>query len=62
MTATWQQYAADFNALTDEGIEDECDQCRRVIDEAESWLEAVAAWEADGKPRKIKDWIDGLSK
>jgi hypothetical protein len=55
MTATWQQYANDFNALTDEQIEGECDQCRRDIDEAESWLEAVAAWEADGKPRKIRE-------
>jgi hypothetical protein len=54
MSAAWQQYANDFNALTDEEIEAECDQCRRDIDEAESWLEAVAAWEADGKPRYVK--------
>jgi hypothetical protein len=55
MSATWQQYANDFNALTDEQIEAECDQCRRDIDEAESWLEAVAAWEAAGRPRREQE-------
>lgn len=50
----WQMYENDFNAMTDEEIEDECRQCRDQVDEAESWLEAVAAWEAAGKPRKVE--------
>lgn len=48
---TWEKYEADFNALTDNQIEFECSGCRDKIDEAESWLEAVAAWEKAGKPR-----------
>lgn len=47
----WRQYAADFDALTDEQIKYECDSALRDLEEAESWLEAVAAWEAAGKPR-----------
>jgi hypothetical protein len=47
----WKQYAADFDALTDEEIESETRSCRDQVDEAESWLEAVASWEAAGKPR-----------
>lgn len=48
---TWRRYAADFNAMTDAEIESECNFERSLLDEAESWLEAVAAWEAAGKPR-----------
>ncbi len=48
----WKQFEADFNAMTDEEIEHECRICRDQVDEAESWLEAVASWEAAGKPRK----------
>lgn len=48
---SWTRYAADFRALNDKEIEAESDQCRNQIDEAESWLEAVASWEAAGKPR-----------
>jgi hypothetical protein len=47
----WTQYAADFRAMSDADIESECDQCRNQVDEAESWLEAVASWERAGKPR-----------
>ena len=47
----WKQYAADFNALSDEQIEYESSVCRDLVEEAESWLEAVASWEAAGKPR-----------
>ena len=47
----WKQYEADFRILTDEEIERESQSCRDQIDEAESWLEAVASWEAAGKPR-----------
>jgi len=53
MTDAWKQYAADFDAMTDEEIEHErkCAQC--LVDEQEGWLEAVASWEAAGKPRSI---------
>jgi len=47
----WKQYAADFSAMTDAEIEEETRQCRDQVDEAESWLEAVASWEDAGKPR-----------
>lgn len=47
----WFQYEADFNAMSDEEIASEVADCRNRIDEDESWLEAVAAWEAAGKPR-----------
>lgn len=50
MTA-WAQYQGDFNAMTDEEIEYENNQCHDQINEAENWLEAVAAWTAAGKPR-----------
>jgi len=51
MTDLWKQFAADFNALTDAEIEAECEAERTKLEEAESWLEAVASWEAAGKPR-----------
>lgn len=55
MTEAWKQYEADFNGMNDAEIEDQCNVCHNEIDEAESWLEAVAAWKAAGKPRKTKD-------
>lgn len=51
MTEAWKQYAADFDAMTDEEIESETQSCLDQVDEAERWLEAVASWEAAGKPR-----------
>jgi len=51
MTKPWAKYANDFNAMTDEEIERECEVERDKLNEAEEWLEAVTAWEADGKPR-----------
>ena len=53
MNDLWKKYAADFRAMTDAEIEAECEQCRNQIDEAEDWLEAVASWEAAGRPRKV---------
>lgn len=47
----WKQYAADFKAMTDEEIESERRAAQDLVDEQESWLEAVASWEAAGKPR-----------
>ncbi len=51
MREAWKQYAADFNALTDEEVEEERQRAQDLVDEQESWLEAVASWEAAGKPR-----------
>jgi hypothetical protein len=49
--AAWKKYAADFRAMSDEEIHEESNRCSEQVDEAESWLEAVASWEAAGKPR-----------
>jgi hypothetical protein len=49
--STWQKYAADFNAMTDQEIEHECNVSRDQVEEAEDWLDAVASWEAAGRPR-----------
>lgn len=49
--AAWSQYQNDFDAMTDAEIEHEVRQSQDQLDEAESWLEAVAAWKAAGKPR-----------
>lgn len=51
MTEAWREYAADFDAMSDEEIERESERSRQEVDEHESWLEAVASWEAAGKPR-----------
>jgi len=50
----WKKYAADFNAMSDAEVERERNAEREKLEEAEDWLEAVAAWEAAGKPRSIK--------
>jgi len=51
MDDAWKRYEADFNAMTDEDIEIETRRCEDMLAEAENWLEAVASWEAAGKPR-----------
>lgn len=63
MSEAWKQYAADFNNLTDDEIERESRDCHSQMDEAESWLEAVASWEAAGKPRATPSApVDGEGK
>ena len=52
--ATWVAYAADFDALSDNEIEQETRKAEHELEEAEGWLEAVASWEAAGKPRAPK--------
>lgn len=47
----WKEYEADFNAMTDDEVERERASAQALVDEQESWLEAVASWEAAGKPR-----------
>ena len=51
MENIWKQYKADFNSLSDAEIEAECAQERTKMEEAESWLDAVASWKAAGSPR-----------
>lgn len=51
MNEAWKEYAADFNAMTDDEIEEETRRAQREVDEAESWLEAVFSWEVAGRPR-----------
>lgn len=51
MNDLWKQYAGDFNAMTDEEIARETERSRQEVEEHEEWLEAVASWEAAGKPR-----------
>jgi len=55
MTELWRQYNADFTAMSDAEIEAECDSCRDIIAESESWLEAVQSWICAGRPRTIKE-------
>lgn len=50
----WKAYAADFDAMSDQEIEHETRIAENDLAEAESWLEAVASWEAAGRPRSIK--------
>ena len=52
MNNAWKQFEADFNAMSDAEIASEVESCRNLVDEAESWLEAVTSWEAAGKPRR----------
>jgi len=52
MTDAWKEYKDDFNAMTDAEIEEETQQAQELIDENESWVEAVASWKAAGKPRE----------
>jgi hypothetical protein len=54
VSEAWKRYAADFNGMTDEEIEEETERSRREVEEHEDWLEAVASWEAAGKPRNVK--------
>jgi hypothetical protein len=54
MNDSWKQYEDDFNGMTDAEIEEETQSAQDLIDENESWVEAVALWKAAGKPRKSK--------
>ena len=49
----WKEFA-DFDAMSDEEVAAEVASEQQKLDEAESWLEAVASWEAAGKPRTEK--------
>ena len=55
MDNLWKKYEADFNAMTDAEIEEERRSSQALVDENEDWLDAVASWEAAGKPRAPKE-------
>lgn len=54
MDDIWKEYAADFDNMTDIEIEQARQSAQDLIDENESWTEAVASWEAAGKPRTLE--------
>tara|TARA_R110000772_G_scaffold59447_1_gene134711 strand:+ start:386 stop:562 length:177 start_codon:yes stop_codon:yes gene_type:complete len=51
--AAWEDYKADFDGMTDAEVQEEVDAEQSKMDEAESWLEAVASWIAAGRPRTL---------
>lgn len=51
MNDAWKRYANDFNEMSDDEIDRERQAAQNIVDEQEDWLEAVASWEAAGKPR-----------
>lgn len=55
MFEPWRSYAADFNSMTDDQVEEETRRAEDALNKAEEWLEAVAAWKAAGKPRS-SEW------
>lgn len=55
----WKEYEGDFNAMSDEEVEQELNRALEEISEQESWVEAVASWKAAGCPRTKKDDDDG---
>lgn len=54
MKDLWKSHASSFDNMTDEQIEYETQCMQRNLDEAEEWLEALASWEAAGRPRTVK--------
>lgn len=53
--AAWSKFENDFANMTDKEIAQVSRDEQDKLDEAEEWLEAVAAWDAAGKPRKPKE-------
>lgn len=49
--SVWSKFQNDFNAMTDAQIAAVTRDEQDKLDEAEEWLEAVAAWKAAGSPR-----------
>lgn len=48
------KFQNDFNAMSDNDMAEENRRMEYQLGEAEEWLEAVAAWEAAGRPRGIQ--------
>lgn len=49
--SVWSKFQNDFNAMSNNDVIEETRRMADQLDEAEEWLEAVAAWEAAGSPR-----------
>jgi hypothetical protein len=49
--SAWAKFQNDFNAMSDDDVIEENRRMEDRLGEAEEWLEAVAAWEAAGRPR-----------
>lgn len=49
------KFQNDFDAMSDNDVIAETRRMEDQQAEAEDWLEAVAAWEAAGKPRSPKE-------
>lgn len=48
---TWARFQNDFDAMSENDIIEETRRMEDQADEAEEWLEAVAAWRNAGSPR-----------
>lgn len=48
----FSRFQNDFDNMADADVDAETRRMERQLDEAEEWLEAVAAWSAAGKPRR----------
>lgn len=59
-SAVWSRYQNDFDAMSENDIIDETRRMEDQLDEAESWLEAVSAWEAAGRPRTAARQSEGV--
>lgn len=53
MNDIWKAHSVDFDNMCDDEIARYSREMQRNLDEAEEWLEAVAAWEKAGKPRSV---------
>lgn len=49
---TWKRYEEEFNTLTDEEIAEETSYCLGEVVEVQDWLDALASWNAAGRPRR----------
>ncbi len=50
--SAWAKFQNDFDAMSNNDIIEETRRMEDQASEAEEWLEAVALWEAAGRPRK----------
>jgi hypothetical protein len=51
----WAKFQNDFNAMSNNDVIEETRRMEEQADEAEEWLEAVAAWTDAGRPRTGAD-------
>lgn len=55
MNRLWREYAADFDAMTDQQIERERREAQDRIDAEQDFIDAIVSWEAAGRPRTKKE-------